>query len=255
MGEAPWGLEVVNNLGAVTETKRPLSIDLASPYLVCFGEVPDVIYDVKAENAPRIGWYRFDAPPGLHKLTLPTDGKVQAWVNGDPVTVRDGVAVLADPPVGVSKVALRVQLQPGAYAGAAFTEPIGIELKGGSVKPGPWSDYALPTYSGIGVYTQTLTLSAEDISMPLTLDLGRVLVAAEVFVNGKSAGIRLARPFTFDLFGFLREGDNTLEVRVANTIAPHYTTIPSLAQGPTASGMIGPVTLHRAERRRVERSP
>ncbi len=255
MGEAPWGLEVVNNLGAVTETKRPLSIDLASPYLVCFDEVPDVVYDVKPDSAPRIGWYRFDAPPGLRRLTLPTEGKVQAWVNGNPVTVRDGAAVLADPPVGVSKVALRVQLQPGAYAGAAFTEPIGLELKGGHLKPGPWSDYALPTYSGVGVYAQTLALSAEDASIPLTLDLGRVLVAAEVFINGKSAGIRLARPFTFDLFGLLREGDNTLEVRVANTIAPHYTTIPSLAQGPTASGMIGPVTLYRAERRRVEPSP
>lgn len=108
---------------------------------------------------------------------------------------------------------------------------------------------ALPTYSGLGVYTQTLTLSAADLSAPLTLDLGQVLVAAEVFVNGKSAGVRLARPFTFDLFGLLRAGDNTLEVRVANTIAPHYTTIPSLAQGPTESGLIGPVSLYRAERK------
>jgi hypothetical protein len=252
MGEAPWGLEVVNGLGAVTETKRPLSIDLASPYLACFEEVPDVIYDVKPGSAPRIGWYRFDAPPGLRRLTLPTEGKAQVWVNGNTARVSDGAAVITDAPKGISKVALRIQLQPGAYAGAAFTEPIGLELKGGCVKPGPWSDYALPTYSGIGVYQQTLALSAEDVSMPLTLDLGQVLVAAEVLVNGKSAGIRLARPFTFDLFGLAREGDNSLEVRVANTIAPHYTTIPSLARGPTASGMIGPVTLYRTEPRQVE---
>ena len=248
MGDAPWGMEVVHHVGAVTETKRPLSIELESPYLVCFEEVPDLVYDVKPRHAPRIGWYRFDAPPGLHKLTLPTEGKVQAWVNGDSVTVKDGVAVLDDPPVGVSKVAMRIELPPGAYAGAAFTEPIGLELKGGTVKPGPWSDYALPTYSGIGVYTQTLALSAEDSSRSLTLDLGQVLVAAEVLVNGRSAGIRLARPFTFDLSGLLRDGDNTLEVRVANTIAPHYATIPSLAQGPTASGLIGPVTCRQGQR-------
>jgi len=247
MGDAPWGLEVVHNVGVVTETKRPLSIALESPYLSCFDEVPDMTYDVKPEAAARVGWYRFDAPPGLSKLTLPTDGHVQAWVNGVPAAVTDRVAVVVDPPQGVSKVALRVQMPRGAYAGAAFAEPIGLELHGGRVKPGPWRDYALPTYSGVGVYTQTITLTTEDLNSPMTLDLGQVLVAAEVFVNGKSAGIRLARPFTFDLYGLLREGDNKLEVRVANTIAPHYTTIPSPAQGPTTSGLMGPVTLYRAE--------
>ena len=77
------------------------------------------------------------------------------------------------------------------------------------------------------------------------LDLGQVLVAAEVLVNGESAGVRIARPFTFDLTGRLKPGENTLEVRVANTIAPHYDTIPSDAQGPVDSGLIGPVALYQ----------
>ena len=42
-----------------------------------------------------------------------------------------------------------------------------------------------------------------------------------------------------------RYWDNTIEVRVANTIAPHYTTIPALHLGPTASGLIGPVILEQ----------
>ena len=249
MGDTPWGTAVVDNVGVVTETERPLSIDLESPYLICFEEGPDVVYDVKIRDAPRVGWYRFEAPPGLHRLTLPTDANVQAWVNGTPARVEEGAAVFDDPPRGVSQVALRVEMNPGEYAGAAFVEPIGFELKGGIVEPGLWSESALPTYSGIGVYTQTVTLDGEDSVAPLMLDLGQVLVAAEVVVNGKSAGVRLARPFTFDLSGLLHEGDNRLVVRVANTIAPHYDTIPSLAQGPTDSGLIGPVVLYRGERK------
>ena len=52
-------------------------------------------------------------------------------------------------------------------------------------------------------------------------------------------------PFKYELTKYLQEGHNTIEVRVANTIAPHYTTIPALHLGPTASGLIGPVILEQ----------
>ncbi len=56
--------------------------------------------------------------------------------------------------------------------------------------------------------------------------------------------MRLARPFRFDLTGLLHAGQNRLEVRVANTIAPHYTvTNESHNLGPTDSGLLGPVVL------------
>ena len=243
MGDAPWGMEVVKNLGLVTEPKRPLSIDLDSPYLVCFEEVPDIAYDIKPKENQRIGWYRFDAPPGLSVLTLNTTAQAQVWVNGSEAKVRHGKAHIATAPAGVSKVAIRLKMNPGAYAGAAFSKPIGLTLKGGKMKPGLWADYALPTYSGIGVYSQTITMSADELKKRTWLDLGQVLVAAEVLVNGKSAGTRLARPFKYELTKFLQEGGNTIEVRVANTIAPHYTTVPAMNLGPTDSGLLGPVIL------------
>ena len=108
------------------------------------------------------------------------------------------------------------------------------------------ADYALPTYSGIGVYTQTLSLNEADLDGRLTLDLGQVLVAAEVFVNDESVGVRLARPFAFDLTDHVRKGENTISVHVANTIAPHYQTIPAQNLGPVNSGLIGPVRLTRS---------
>jgi hypothetical protein len=40
----------------------------------------------------------------------------------------------------------------------------------------------------------------------------------DVLVNGQSAGIRLWAPYQVDLTEFLKAGDNTLELRVANTL-------------------------------------
>jgi hypothetical protein len=245
MGDKPWGSQVVENVDFVTEPDRPLSIKLSSPYLTCFDEVPDIVYDVKPQDAARVGWYRFDAPPGLKSLSLPTEAEVEVWVNGTPAKVQNGVATVAEPPAHVSTVALRLKMKPGAYGGAAFTAPIGLKLEGGQIKPGLWSDFALPTYSGIGVYTQALMLDEADVGGHFTLDLGQVLVAAEVFVNGESVGVRLARPFSFDLTDKVRKGENTISVHVANTIAPHYQTIPAQNLGPVESGLIGPVRLMR----------
>lgn len=245
MGSKPWGMTPVENLGAVTEPRRRLAIDLPSPILTCFDEVPGVVYDIKPEKASRIGWYRFKAPPGLAELHLRTKAGAQVWIDGKPAAVSNGVVRPTKPPRGVSTVAIRLEMEPGAYGGAAFPLPLGITLEGGVIQAGPWSDFAMPTYSGIGVYRQRVQLSKEDAASQIELNLGEVLVAAEVFVNGQSAGVRLARPFTFDLTGLATEGANELEVRVANTIAPHYTVTNRVHNlGPTKSGLIGPVKLN-----------
>ncbi len=248
MGAEPWGPEPVENVGAVTEPRRSLAIDLPSPYLTCFDEVGDIAYDVKPRAAGRIGWYRFPAPPGLQELRLHTSAPAQVWIDGAPATVRDGVARLDEVVPGVSIVAIRLEMRDGEYGGAAFPQPIGLDIgRGlGVIQAGPWADFALPTYSGLVVYEQSVPFTKEELAHRTELDLGQVLVAAEVLVNGRSAGVRLARPFRFDLSGLLGEGDNTIEVRVANTIAPHYTVTNEVnALGPTESGLIGPVALRQ----------
>ncbi|MBW8041074.1 MAG: hypothetical protein FVQ85_13880 [Planctomycetes bacterium] len=244
MGTEPWGLVAVENVGIATEPRRKLAIDLPSPYLECFNEVPDIIYDIKPQGAKRIGWYRFTAPPGLRQLSLNTAAKARVWVDGVEAKVRDGIAYVAKTPLSVSTAAIRLEMEPGAYGGAAFRLPIGLSLEGGTIQTGEWSKFGLPTYSGIGVYKQKVRFTAEQLQRHVVLDLGQVLVAAEVLVNGKTVGVRLARPFKFDLTRFVKEGENALEVRVANTIAPHYTVTNQVHNlGPTASGLIGPVIL------------
>ena len=104
----------------MTEPRRRLAIDLPSPYLECFSEVPDIVYDVKPKIEKRIGWYRFVAPPGLRQLSLNTSAKAQVWVNGIPAEVRGGAVSVSAPPSGVSTIAIRLEMEPGDYSGAAF---------------------------------------------------------------------------------------------------------------------------------------
>ena len=40
----------------------------------------------------------------------------------------------------------------------------------------------------------------------------------EVLVNGESAGVRLWAPYQVEITGWLKPGENTLELRVANTL-------------------------------------
>jgi len=244
MGMAPWGSVPVENVGMVTEPRRRLAIDLPSPYLECFNEVSDIVYDIKPQATKRVGWYRFTAPPGLRQLSLNTRAGARVWVDGVPAEVQDGTAYVPRAPSGVSTVAIRLEMEPGAYGGAAFVLPIGLVIEGGTIQAEEWTKFGLPTYSGIGVYSQKVEFTAEELNRQIVLDLGQVLVAAEVLVDGRSVGIRLARPFKFDLTKFVTEGENTVEVRVANTIAPHYTVTNQVHNlGPTASGLIGPVIL------------
>ena len=48
------------------------------------------------------------------------------------------------------------------------------------------------------------------------LDLGEVHDLAEVLVNGEPVRILWKKPYQVDISGFVRPGENTLEVRVTN---------------------------------------
>jgi hypothetical protein len=73
-----------------------------------------------------------------------------------------------------------------------------------------------------------------------------VAATAEVLVNGISAGVLSAPPWRVDVTELVQAGDNTLIVRVANTLANHYSVgIPTPYAFPhqTRSGLFGPVRL------------
>ncbi len=100
-----------------------------------------------------------------------------------------------------------------------------------------------PDFSGTMTYETEIKIWG-DVSK-VEIDLGEVYETAEVLVNGKSAGVRIAPPyvlFTKDLF---KPGANRLTVRVVNTLGHQESQRDrfgmTLPQEPV--GLLGPVVL------------
>jgi hypothetical protein len=145
-----------------------------------------------------------------------------------------------------------VGFQPGRGA------PESIEL----ASLGSLSEHADPGvryFSGVATYTTQFTLPAGIApGASLWLDLGEVGDLAEVSVNGEPGGAAWQTPYRVAIGSIVREGVNTLEVRVANRWINRligdaqpganpitFTTIPTFhPDAPLRpSGLIGPVRL------------
>ncbi|WP_321373082.1 glycosyl hydrolase [uncultured Draconibacterium sp.] len=123
------------------------------------------------------------------------------------------------------------------------------------------ADNNIKYFSGTGTYTKTINVPAEWLSEEgnICLDLGEVENLAEVTVNGKAAGIVWKKPFRLEIGSALQEGDNEIQIKVANlwvnrligdaqldvTEKLTYTTMPFYqANSPLlTSGLLGPVVL------------
>lgn len=73
-------------------------------------------------------------------------------------------------------------------------------------------------FSGIATYLKKFYIEKSLLkkNKHLFLDLGRVEVSAEVFLNGKALGILWTRPYQVEITSIVKEGENNLLVRVAN---------------------------------------
>ncbi len=84
-----------------------------------------------------------------------------------------------------------------------------------------WTDHekeGVKYYSGAAFYTKTLDVPAHWLATGrrVHLDLGDVRELAEVFVNGRSAGILWKPPFRADITSLVKPGANTLKIEVMN---------------------------------------
>ena len=73
----------------------------------------------------------------------------------------------------------------------------------------------LPEFSGFAKYETVIHASGSETT---TLEISDAGEAVEVFVNGLSLGIQIARPFRYDLTDHLAEGENRLVIEVATTL-------------------------------------
>jgi hypothetical protein len=121
-------------------------------------------------------------------------------------------------------------------------EPVRFATAAGRLPTGDWSQVGvLRDYSGAAWYRRDLDLAGT--AGRTWLDLGAVGATALVLLNGERVGTLLTAPWCIELTGRLRPGRNRLEIRVSNTLANHYRTIPTRYHGGLVSGLLGPVRL------------
>ena len=226
----------------VPQTRQPLAMRW-------YGDAGVIPFDVSAGQSPA-EWFRFRSAPGTSAIRVQAAGRVEAWLDGEPMPEAGrGRFAATKPAPRAGLVALRVTPTTGFSGGAVIPEPVVVETDGKGVIPlGDWSQMGILTnYSGGVRYTAGFTLTKQEAKAKVTLDLGRVVATAEVHVNGKKVGVRVAPPWRLDVTGFLKNGENTVEVLVYNTLANHYQTIPSNYRGQPISGLLGPVALRVVE--------
>jgi len=124
----------------------------------------------------------------------------------------------------------------------------------------PWEERGLLEFSGGATHEACFEWIGEPPEAAW-LDLGEVGIVAEATLNGTSLGVRLWRPYRFDVSDALVRGTNHLKVRVANTLANaiqatygtgraetaanegHINGYARFADGKLRSGLIGPVKM------------
>ena len=124
----------------------------------------------------------------------------------------------------------------------------------------PWCTLAMSeegkAFSGSATYTTTFNWSNE--SKQVTLDLGKVSMIAEVFLNDQKVRTLWCTPYATDISKYIKQGENKLQIKVTSTWFNRLVYDASLPEserktwtisGPSADsqlkeyGLLGPVNL------------
>lgn len=104
-----------------------------------------------------------------------------------------------------------------------------------------WTTFGYPFYSGIAVYSQKVILP-ELKGRKVIIRMEKVGELAAVKVNGELVDVRLWEPFEVDITSAVSEGENLLEIEVANTMQN------LLVGEPKPSGLLGKVEVLLVEK-------
>ncbi len=179
---------------------------------------PAFIYDEKGSGT----LVRLDMAPGASVFVVFGTGIVsesaafECWQNGDyELHARTGqkakfrLSDLVDPIAIGGEWKVTFDTAWGAPAEMKFPELIS------------WSEHknqGIKYYSGAGFYSKTIIVPPDWLASGrrVHIDLGEVREVAEVFVNGKSAGILWKPPFRADISELVKAGANDLKIEVMN---------------------------------------
>ena len=85
----------------------------------------------------------------------------------------------------------------------------------------PWKEFGETSearaFSGTAEYCAEFTIDGKVHGGKMMLDLGRVESLAEIEVNGRNVGVLWSFPYSIDISGAVRDGVNSLKVKVTDT--------------------------------------
>ncbi|HSH20430.1 MAG TPA: glycosyl hydrolase, partial [Draconibacterium sp.] len=218
-----------------------------------YGDAGVLPFDWKGSDKSS-GLFAFKSAPALLSLSFSAYGKVSVWADGIPQEVTGKIlsdelteysVKLKSVKSETSQIVLKIDYSPGFRGAGAITKYISQQCGMGIIALGDWSEIdGLRSYSGGAWYRKTIEIKPDDLNNKLEIDLGDLVSSAELFVNGKSAGIKLAPPWKFDITKLAQLGENNIEVLIYNTLANNFITTPTRYRGSIKSGLIGPVFLN-----------
>lgn len=222
------------------------------------GDLSIIPFDTRQTQETTYGQYRFTSAPGLERFVFSAFGTPEVWVDGATCTLKtigkrpDSCvtyeAIIATPNKRISTVAIRIEEVWGNGGGAAIDGPIKQICKEGLITVGDWSQTeGISTYSGGACYRKNIRLTEIAKNRKVCLKLGKVVSTAEVWVNGKKAGLKLTAPWELDITDYVKAGDNEIEVLVHNTAANYYLSVPTIYRGDTTAGLLGIVSIEITE--------
>ncbi len=195
--------------------------------------------------------FAFTAPPAVKELRFAAVGQVRVLGDEGELTLEKlGSAVhgaslyraeVKTPTDEPREIQIVIQPRPGCFE-ASLTEPVDMACGVGLMDTGDWAQISgLRCYSGGAAYTKHITVPKHE---QVLMDLGDVGCSVELFVNGRSAGVRMHAPYVFDITQLAQEGEIQIRAEIYNTLYNHYLTIPTYYNTvPRASGLLGPVSL------------
>lgn len=104
----------------------------------------------------------------------------------------------------------------------------------------------MPYFTGTMDYENTLYIDNE--VKEAFIDLGKVYESAEVWINGRPAGVRIAPPYKISITDLIKQGENHIKIRVVNNLAHRQRDFFSMNIPMEPSGLLGPVLVNICEK-------
>ncbi len=101
-----------------------------------------------------------------------------------------------------------------------------------------------PRFGGFITYDAKFNYSLTNADR-YVLDLGAVGETAQVYLNGKLAGVKIVPPYKFDISSLLKDGENELRVVVTNNLAYEQRDLCSKYLVLEPVGLLGPIKIKK----------